>query len=152
MAVSSLAVEKTKKQVTLFLSDQSRETGYVFLSPYSQTGVGRQTVLEVLTGRDPFLPFETRAGQLVFVNQDQIVWAAHFLDEDEIKRLPAQARSVTVTLTDGKRLRGTLLVEAPEERSRLSDLVNHLDAFLTLRDAKREVLINLDFAVSVEEN
>ena len=148
--MTTLAVDKIKKKVTLGLSDQAQISGYLYLSPFSELGVGRQTILDALTGVDRFIPFESNGGEFSFINQDHVVWLASAMekDPDEIVA-PPERRSVTVFIQGGKRLRGDLIVAIPEEKGRLSDLLNESKNFLVLRDEKREVLVNVDYVIRV---
>jgi hypothetical protein len=148
--MSSLAVDKIKKKVSLSLADRTQLSGSIFLSHYSELGVGQETFIDTLTGSGLFIPFETPEGEFSFINQKQIVWVASLLEPSEDQApIPVEKRNVTVLLRDGKLLRGDLLMAMPEEKSRLSDWLNELKNFMVLRDEKREVLVNVDFVVRV---
>jgi sRNA-binding regulator protein Hfq len=148
--LSSLVVDKIKKKVTFLMADGVQMTGHIFLSPHSEKGVGRETTYDALTGDTRFIPFESTGGDFCFVNQTCIVWLAHLPDEDEAEAIrPIEQRSVIVHLIDGKRLRGDIVMAMPEERSRISDWLNEVEHFLTLRDEKKEVLINLKYILRV---
>ncbi len=150
--MTSLAVDKIKKRVSLALADRSQLTGYMFLSPFSELGVGQQTVLEALTGRDRFIPFETTEGEFSFVNQSLVMWLSHSWEESESQddALPeTESRQVTVMLQDGKMLRGEVAVVMPEGQARLSDWLNRTGRFFSLKDKNREVMINIDFVVRI---
>ena len=146
--MSSLAVEKIKKQVTVSMSDERKLSGHIFLSPFSVLGVGQQTIFDALTAEGRFIPFETNEGEFSFLNQYHIVWLASMIDEDEESVL-FERRNATVYLQDGKRLRGDLIMALPEEKSRMSDWLNQVEGFMVLRDQKREVLINVNYVVRV---
>lgn len=146
----SLAVDKIKKKVRLTLADQSQMTGYVFLSPYSRIGDGSQTLLELLTGEERFVAFETTEGEYSFINYSQIVWLAIPLEEaDPVHDPVAQTRSVSVFLRDGKMFRGHIIIATPEGKTRLSDRLNEIKGFMVLRDNTREVVININWVVRV---
>ncbi|MEW5722756.1 MAG: hypothetical protein AB1896_06595 [Thermodesulfobacteriota bacterium] len=148
--MSSLAVDKVKKKVAVSLADRTQLTGYIFLSAFSEIGVGAQSVLEALTGRELFLPFETPEGELSFINRRQIVWLSSLFEPEELTgRVPAETRGVTIFLKDGQRLRGHMVKAMPETKDRLSDWLNDLADFMVVRDQKREILINLDFIIRV---
>ena len=148
--MTSLAVDKIKKKVTLSLADKTQLSGSIFLSRFSELGIGQETIIDTLTGPEIFIPFETTEGEFSFVNQKQIVWVASVLEPTSSEApIPADRRNVTVLLRDGKRLRGDLIMSLPEEKNRLSDWLNELKNFLVLRDERREVLINIDFVVRV---
>jgi len=148
--MTSLAVDKIKKKVTVGLSDQRQLSGHLFLSPFSETGVGRQTVLDILTGKDRFIPFETSEGEFTFLNQSHIIWLAAAPEKAPTETAaPPHRHTVNVFLQGGKKLRGDLVRAMPEERSRLSDVLNEINDFMVLRDDKKEILVNLDFVIRV---
>lgn len=148
--MTTLTVDKIKRKVTLGLSDQAQISGYLYLSPFSELGVGRQTILDALTGVDRFIPFESNDGEFSFINQDHVVWLASAMEEDPDEiAAPPEHRSVTVFIQGGKRLRGDLVVAIPEGKGRLSDLLNESKDFLVLRDEKREILVNVDYVIRV---
>lgn len=146
-----LTVDKIKKQITMALSDQTQITGHVFLSPCSELGVGRQSLLDALTARERFIPFETLTGEWTFLNQSHVVWVASLLEKDmRMQNVPPERRNVAVHLQGGKRLRGDAVMALPEDKNRLSDLLNEVGQFLVLQDEKREVLVNVDYIIRVE--
>lgn len=147
--MTSLAVDKKRKKVTVSLGDQTQLSGYLFLSHFSGRKAGRQTVLEALTVEGSFVPFETSDGEISFLNQKHIVWVASLINDDDSETELLDNKNVTVFLRDGKRLRGDLYFSMPIEKNRLSDWLNDTRKFLVLRDEKREVLINLDFVIRV---
>ncbi len=148
--MTSLAVDKIKQKVSLALSDQSQFSGHIFLSRVSELGVGQQTIMGALTGPERFVPFETTQGEFTFLNQDHIVWVASMLEKDLMKAVVAEERrNVTVLLQGGKRLKGDLVMAVPEEKTRLSDLLNEVGDYMTLQDDKREILINVNYVVRV---
>jgi hypothetical protein len=150
--MTSLAVDKIKTRVSLSLADRSQVTGYMFLSPYSELGVGQQTVLEALTGQDRFIPFETTEGEFSFINQSQVVWLSRHWEESESRdedEPEVERRNVTVMLRDGKMLRGEVVIIMPEGQARLSDWLNRVGRFFSLKDKDREVMINTDFVVRI---
>jgi len=148
--MTSLAVDKIKKKVTMGLSDQRQLSGHLFLSAYSESGVGRQTVLELLTGKDRFIPFETSEGEFTFLNQSHIIWLAAAQEKGATDTAaPPPRHTVNVVLQGGKKLRGDLVMAMPEEKSRLSDVLNEITNFMVIRDEKKEILVNVDFVVRV---
>ena len=150
--MSSLAVDKIKKRVSLALADRSQLTGYMFLSPFSELGVGQQTVLEALTGRDRFIPFETTEGEFSFVNQSEVVWLSQPWETSDSANdaVPeTESHPVTVMLQDGKMIRGEVTVAMPEGQARLSDWLNKNKSFFSLKDRDREIMVNVDYVVRI---
>ena len=144
----SLAVDKIKKKVSLALADRTQLSGSIFLSHFSELGVGQETIVDTLTGPEQFIPFETTEGEVSFINQKQIVWVASLLDPAASQApLTSEKRNVTVLLRDGKRLRGDLIMSLPQEKNRFSDWLNEVKDFMILRDEKRELVVNINFVV-----
>jgi hypothetical protein len=68
--------------------------------------------------------------------------------EIEGTRLPE--RSVVIE-TGGRRLTGTLLIDMPEEHSRVLDYLNRPGRFVTLRDGARHHLVQKNRITRVQE-
>ena len=148
--MSSLVVDKIKCKVTLYMADQSQTTGYFFLSPYSESGVGAQTVYEILTLKDRFIPFENTQGEFCFLNKSQIIWVTKLFDEGGPDAdVPTKVRRISVFLRDGKIFRGDVVKAMPEGKNRLSDLLNEFSVFLEMKEDRREILINMDYVIRV---
>ncbi|MEW6265569.1 MAG: hypothetical protein AB1641_21055 [Thermodesulfobacteriota bacterium] len=148
----TLAVDKIKKKVSLNLADGSQLAGHFFLSPYTEMGVGQETLIQALTAGGRFIPFESTKGEYNFINPKQIVWVANIPEEtseEESLPVPLQRRRVGVFLRDGKIFRGELIMAMPQEKSRLSDWLNEFKDYLVLREETREILINVDYVVRV---
>ena len=150
--MTSLAVDKKKQRVSVSLADRSQLAGHIFLSPFSELGVGEQTVLDALAGEERFIPFVSSEGDFSFLNQCHVVWVATpiadvqpLADPD----IPLSTIKVNVYLEDGKRIRGDVVLAMPEGKERLSDMLNHVGAFMVIRDESREVIVNMNYVVRV---
>ena len=150
--MSSLAVDTIKTKVTIMLADGSNQSGHIFLSPFDELGVGKQSVYGMLTAEKAFIPFESQNGDFSFLNQDAIVWLSHqeFAEEEASEiTVPVETKAVTVHLSTGKVLSGEVSLEMPEGRMRLSDWLNDCVGWLVIRSGDKEILINLFYVLRV---
>ena len=77
------------------------------------------------------------------------------LAENEARRDPgydvATERFVSVLLSNGERVTGSVRVHRPEGRDRLSDWARHADAFRYVEMGKTAVLVNIAHVIEVSE-
>jgi hypothetical protein len=81
-----------------------------------------------------------------------VVWLSRHWEESESRdedEPEVERRNVTVMLRDGKMLRGEVVIIMPEGQARLSDWLNRVGRFFSLKDKDREVMINTDFVVRI---
>jgi hypothetical protein len=102
-----------------------------------------EDVPEVLNAADPFFPLALRSGETVLVAKDSVrcvAVARHDVHEDET--LGIQSR-VEISLRDGERLLGSLIIERVSGFSRLLDYLNRRqERFLPLFGRESVLLIN----------
>jgi hypothetical protein len=99
----------------------------------------------------PFLPDSSQEPELLNRHEILVLTVPAHADagaEAEGTRLPE--RSVVVDLR-GRRLSGTLVIDMPEEHSRVLDYLNRPGRFLTLRDGLKHHLIQKDRITRVQE-
>lgn len=148
--MGSLAVDKVEKRVVLNLSDGAQYNGFFFLAPFSELGVGRQTIKELLTQGDVFIPFRTLEGENWLISRRRIVRVVYDRDGSEAEAPElAGRRSIMVHMLDGGIIKGEITLDMPSEKSRLSDYLNNIDQFVLLVDGGKEYLINLDYIIKV---
>lgn len=136
-------IEKTRLAIAIRLRGGSVLQGFVFAqaTPYG----GREEPGDVLNGPDPFVPVETRGGQTLLVAKSHVIEAIPdaAAEIDELRRVTARSVEIEVTLEDGTRRRGTILIEMPHERPRVLDFLNSAtDRFLTMYAGGTATLIN----------
>lgn len=138
-------VEKTRVPVTLLTLAGQRVTGDVYLQPYTQLRRGREEVIDLLNGGDPYIPVRGDDGTIRFVAKDRVLHAE--LDElpaeHDARRLGAREAVVEITLANGCVFTGCILYEVPSARPRLLDYLNRLDQrFVVVHTGNGPRLVN----------
>ena len=124
-----MKIETIKKQVEVVLEDGSRLEGCLFLSPASAHRWGEESIEELLNGDRRYLPMELGSKEVVLLSKSAIVMAVS--KEKETEPIPTTAKKIPVELVlrSGETLRGDVHNDLPKTHSRLSDYLNHTDAF-----------------------
>jgi hypothetical protein len=135
-------IERIKKQVEVVLEDGTRMEGSLFLSPASAYRWGKESIEELLNGDRRYLPVELISKEVVLLNKGAIVMAVSKEREAEPISTNARKIPVEVVLRSGEMLRGDVHNDLPVTHSRLSDYLNHTDAFFHIEVG------SLDFFVS----
>jgi hypothetical protein len=150
---SEFRVEKQRADAVIMLTSGTCVTGHFFLAQASPTISGRERVGELLNAEAGFFPFEDEAGETVLYNRDHVVAVEVF--DDEAGRDPGYAiatpRTVSVLLSNGQRLEGSVRVYRPLGRDRLSDWARHGPRFRYLETTYATFLVNVDHIVDVRE-
>jgi hypothetical protein len=124
--MSQFRVEKGRTTATLVLSNGSTVRGVFFVAPASATHAGPERIKDVLNAESGFFPFEVSGAQskTVLLNRDHVVVVTPG-SSDEPFTDPgyevATQRTVSMLLTNGQRLTGSVRVFRPLGRDRLSD-------------------------------
>jgi hypothetical protein len=155
--VSEFRVEKGKAGAILTLSDGSTVRGCFFVASSSATIDGPERVKDLLTDEGAFFPFEiVDAGEprARLYNRAHVVMV-ELLDADEPQREPgyevATRRSVSLRLTNGAHLQGTVLVHRPHGRDRLSDFARANEPFRYLEVPGATLIVNAAHIVELSE-
>ncbi len=155
--MSEFRVEKGKAGAILTLSDGSTVRGSFFVASSSATIDGPERVKDLLTDEGGFFPFEiVDAGQphARLYNRDHVVMV-ELVDADEPRRDPgyevATRRSVSLRLSNGAHLEGTVLVHRPHGRDRLSDFARSNEPFRYLEVPGATLIVNAAHIVELSE-
>jgi hypothetical protein len=150
---SAFRVEKYRSDAVVRLTNGAAVIGHFFLAKASPTSTGRERVAELLNSESGFFPFENQNGQMMLYNRDHVVCVE--VSDDEASRDPgygvATARTVSVLLSNGLHIQGTVRVYRPEGRDRLSDWARHGPRFWYLETAHATLIINADHIVYAKE-
>jgi hypothetical protein len=155
MAVQSSAfrVEKKHVQAVIALTSGASVNGHFFLAKASPTIDGPERVCELLNADAGFFPFQSEGGDTVLYNRDHIVTVEVF--DDEARRDPgyavATARTVSLRLSNGQRLDGSVRVYRPPGHGRLSDWARHGPRFRFVEGEHATFLVNVDHIVDARE-
>lgn len=155
-AASGFRVEKERIDALITLSNGDSAPGHFFVARNSAHTSGPERVGELLNGEPGFFPFETLEGsgtRTVLYNRQQVIMVV--LTENEARRDTgydvATERWVSVLLSNGERVDGSVRVYRPQGRDRLSDWARHADAFRYLETGDTTVLINIAHVIEVSE-
>ena len=155
-ATSEFRVEKERVDALLTLSNGDWSPGHFFVAKASAHTTGPERVGELLNAEPGFFPFETLDGpktRTVLYNRRQVIMVA--LTENEARRDPgydvATERFVSVLLSNGTRVAGSIRVYRPEGRDRLSDWARHADTFRYIEMGETTLLVNIAHVVEVSE-
>jgi hypothetical protein len=153
---SEFHVEKERIDAILTLSSGNSASGHFFVARASAHTAGPERVGELLNAEPGFFPFETLDGhgtRTVLYNRHQVIMVA--LAENEARRDPgydvATERFVSMLLSNGQRVAGSVRVYRPEGRDRLSDWARHADTFRYIEIGETTLLVNIAHVIEVSE-
>jgi hypothetical protein len=143
----TFAVPKRRQRVVLHLEPDVAEEGTVFLEPMHDGVPAYRAVAAFFEDHSRFFPFlPDRTGQTEFINKTSVLAMEMKYEADENdSSFPLdllQREEITVVFRTGNEMRGILLAEVPEERSRLSDCLNLPDKFLSIKSESTIYYIN----------
>ena len=155
-APSEYRVEKRRADATVTLTSGQTERGCFFLASSSTRHDGPERVADLLNSELGFFPFEihdARGTRTVLYHRSHVLIVV--LAEDEASRDPgynvATRRLVSVLLSNGHRVSGTVRVYRPEGRDRLSDWTRQPETFRYLETGETTIVVNLAHIVEVSE-
>lgn len=156
--MSEFRVEKQRAEAELTLSTGTRVKGAFFLSASSAEHVGPERVGDLLNGEPGFFPFELAGGtnaRTVLYNRAHVTTIALPANAIEARLNPgydvATKRRVSILLSNGTRVAGTVSVYRPAGRDRLSDFAHVEGPFQYLETSDRTLIINTAYIVELVE-
>ena len=129
--MSEYQVEKQQTAVTIYLVDGQVREGSLFLSPFSSTRSGSQTLLELLHEPAPFVPFLRNDDLFLLLNKEQISHVRYQPGENDVSPI-GSFLDVAIIFVNGKELAGTTVLETPEGKGRLLDFLNAGPGYFSL--------------------
>jgi hypothetical protein len=156
--MSEFRVEKRRADAELTLSTGTRVKGAFFLAGSTAGHAGPERVGDLLNGEQGFFPFELAGGgtpRTVLYNRAQITTIALPSNAVEAQLEPgydlAIKRRVSILLSTGMRVAGTVSVCQPVGRDRLSDYVHFEQTFWYLETSDHTLIINSAHVVDLLE-
>ncbi len=139
--VPDLAIPTHAVSLTLWTIDGATTHGEIFLRLDAQTHSGPETVQDRLNDADLFLTL-SRADDapLIFLNKRQVIRVevpGEPLPPAPDSPVGVSLEPIRIRLVNGERLSGTVRIEGPAGKRRLSDFLNTQPPFLTLQGADR---------------
>ena len=149
--MSEYQVEKQKVSVSIYLIDGQTREGLIFLSPFSSFHSGPQTLLDLVSEEEPFMPFVGNDGKFLLINKVQISHLKYQKEEDDSLVLGTPLE-VVVTFTNSRQLSGTVVLEVPEGKSRLLDFMNSNQDFFGLACEDGDYVVNPNIIIEIAPN
>jgi hypothetical protein len=153
---SEFRFEKRRIGATVTLSSGLSTRGCFFTAAASARDNGPERVGDLLNAEPGFFPFERHGGEgasTVLYNRAHVVLIG--LHEHEERRDAgynvATPRLVSILLTTGQRLVGTVRVYRPSGRDRLSDWARQPEPFRYLETEDITYLVNAAHIVDISE-
>ena len=138
-AQADLAIPVRPVPLTVWTIDGAKLDGRIFLRPHVESHAGPETVQDRLNDPDLFLTVSLPGDTpLLFLNKIQVIRVDVFEEEERLPDVPdnhvgVSVESIRVQLINGEHLGGTVRIEGPSGKRRLSDFLNTQPAFLPLR-------------------
>jgi len=153
--MSRFKVEKDRVAARLSLTTGHTVSGCFFVVSALSTHAGRERVGDLLNAEDGFFPFQRDDGTTAQYNRAHVVLVRLPEGVAEETLEPgfdvALQRAVTITLSTGARIDGTVAVYGPVGRERLSDYTRSAKHFRYVVTTDVTVIVNSDHIVEVIE-
>lgn len=150
--MSEYRIPKNRRQIVVTLHSSASIAGDMFVQAFGRYGGGAEGPLDILNAPEPFFPLRAENGETVLVAKDRVVLVT--CDRPDVpEHVWAQATprvTVEIHLLDGEIVTGSVLLEVPEQHSRLLDFLNrHKQRFFPLETVDGQLLINQSMIESV---
>ncbi|HEY7566298.1 MAG TPA: hypothetical protein VH762_01930 [Gemmatimonadaceae bacterium] len=136
-------IEKRRLPVAVTLMSGTRLDGELFIQSSGRYQGELEDAPEILNAEDPFFPLALRNGDAILIAKENVrcvAVARRDVHEDEALGIPTR---VEVSLRDGERLNGSLIIEPVNGFSRVLDFLNRRqERFLPLFGRESVLLIN----------
>jgi hypothetical protein len=153
--MSEFRFEKHRFPAELTLTTGTRVRGWFFVAGGAATHAGPERVGDLLNEQGGFFPFEIGDGKTALYNRAHVVVVALPPGVTEAELDPgydvAKRRLVTMLLSTGGRLAGTVAVYRPIGHDRLSDYARCEEQFRYLVTAERTFIVNSSHVVELTE-
>ena len=153
---SEFRFEKRRVAAIVTLVSGESVQGSFFTAAADTRHPGGERIGDLLNADTGFFPFELDAPpppHTVLLNRAHVITVRVF--DDEGKRdadyAVARARGVSILLSDGHRVSGTVRIHRPEGHSRLSDWTRQPEAFRYIETEDGTMIINAGHIVAVTE-
>jgi hypothetical protein len=154
---SEFRFEKRRTDAVITLVGGESVTGCFFIAGGTARHKGPERVSDLLNTETGFFPFEIQGdanvpAHTVLYNRSHVITVQIF--DDEARRDPgyvvAKRWSVSVLLSDNRRVDGVVRVYRPEGRNRLSDWTRQTENFRYV-EGEITLIVNADHIVALSE-
>ena len=140
-------IETTRKSVILTMLGGEELRGNVFIHFSSYRPFEFEDVSELFNADTPFFPLELQTSEVVLISKERVAEVAAHRGEYASDQSPSEGTIPTallqILLIGGEVRLGSIRLEAPPNRARVSDYLNALTSrFLTLYTSNEARLIN----------
>ena len=146
-------IPKIAVSVELLLTDNETISGNMFVTEDLVSAGGNPQVADLLNeGEDQFFPFESTAGAYRLINKAQVIYIRTEQTDTEVKaQTPIRPKNLVAHFTDNRTIYGVVYPTLAEE-SRVSDLVNETEMFISIYQNDKEVIVNKTHIIYVNAN
>jgi hypothetical protein len=152
--ISEFRVEKSQVHASLVLSTGAMRHGCFFVVSSVPHG-GPERVGDLLNSATGFFPFQHRDGTTVQYNREHLVMVTlpvGLAEEEEEASFPLAVRcEVSILLSTGTSIEGTVFISQPAGRDRLSDYARTSKQFWYVVTSRGTVIINCNHIVELVE-
>jgi hypothetical protein len=158
--VSEFRVEKRRAAAELTLTTGDKLRGWFFLAASSATHVGPERVADLLNTESGFFPFELAGAngtgaRTALCNRAHVVCVKLTDSGAEVKLDPAYeiatSRQISMRLSNGQTIAGTVRVYRPLGRDRLSDYARSGENFRYIETRDATFIVNSTHVVELRE-
>jgi hypothetical protein len=140
-------IETTRKAVILTMLGGEELRGNVFIHFSSYRPFEFEDVSELFNADTPFFPLELETSEVVLISKERVAEVAADRGDGASDQIPSEGTIPTallqIMLIGGEVRLGSIRLEAPPDRARVSDYLNALTSrFLTLYTSNEARLIN----------
>ena len=141
-------IPKIHVPIVLSLVNDESIAGKIFITEDIVSPAGNPDVEEYLNNdSNHFFSFESDSGAYRLINKAQVVYIETHQDDLEVKtQTPIEPRSLVVHFANDTTLDGVVYPTLTEE-SRVSDILNHTNDFITLYSQGKKIVINRSLIV-----
>ena len=152
---SNFKIEKTRAAAELVLATGATVRGHFFLWARSHSHHGPDRIGDLLNEDARFFPFQRDDGQTALYNRAHVVQVCLPPDAVETRIEPgydvATRHRVTMLLSTGQRITGTVSVYLPDSHARLSDYARSEQTFRYVEIGPHTVIVNSAHVVELRE-
>lgn len=152
---SKFKIEKTRATAELVLATGATVRGCFFLWASSHLHHGPDRIGDLLNERTGFFPFQLEDGETALYNRAHIVQVCLPPEAVETRIEPgydvATRHTVTMLMSTGHRITGTVSVYLPDSHARLSDYARSEQTFRYVETDAHTVIVNSAHVVELRE-
>jgi hypothetical protein len=153
--MSEYRVEKQRSEAELTLATGAVVTGFFFVSASSALRAGPERVADLLNGESGFFPFLIDDGSTALFNREHVVMIRQPRASAEAQSVAgydvARRRHVSMLLSTGQWIGGTVSIYKPAGRDRLSDYVRSAEIFRYVETEDGTLIVNLAHVVELRD-